>query len=547
VGVAGLKIGYPYHRLAAFILLVLGWIPVIMSYRMNRRQLQVRKAILRKKTKPYLPHVVVALVLLGAWYVTWTLFPVEKSPLAGMAPDELRADIDADLESYLMLRQSAGDLVAAFRQNGLLQRKVAELTREERAALRQLWRDGAMMFLEFDLLKGKYKGFYQVDYVAEPALHSDAFMLAYMAYVAQYSACLEVMELIGGDPFMETLLNEEGEGIPADGCFFMRQRLTHPNVLLRLNAAAAYYELVKKDVTFEAALLEEFEQQRRAFLKNMGAHADQLIENPLAVLERAAVEVMLPVQKSVAVQMSYIRTAKRDYLITPDTLSLYRERLEPGDILIQRRNWHLTNVGIPGFWPHVALYIGTPSEMEAYFSGIDPAPLQTLQSRVPGALEQLAQADADGYPLRVIEAIRPGVVFQSLETSARCDYLGVIRPNLSKEQKFKALLAAFSHYGKPYDLNFDFTTDNELVCSELVYKAYRPAGPLPLETEVINGRRLLPPNRLAEQAVAHMGGEQAFSFVLFLDAVEKDDTVVERDEAAFRTSWTRPKWDVLQH
>ncbi len=36
----------------------------------------------------------------------------------------------------------------------------------------------------------------------------------------------------------------------------------------------------------------------------------------VAILERAAFETMLPVQKSVAVQMSYIRTAKRDYLIS---------------------------------------------------------------------------------------------------------------------------------------------------------------------------------------------------------------------------------------
>ena len=136
--------------------------------------------------------------------------------------------------------------------------------------------------------------------------------------------------------------------------------------------------------------------------------------------------------------------------------------------------------------------------------------------------------------------------FQSLETSARCDYLGVIRPNLPKPEKFEAILGAFAHHGKPYDLNFDFTTDNALVCSELVYKAYQGAGPLPLTPEIISGRRLLPPNRLAEQAVAHMGEDKAFSFVLFLDAIEKSDTIVEHDAKAFAASWQRPKWDVMQ-
>jgi hypothetical protein len=162
-------------------------------------------------------------------------------------------------------------------------------------------------------------------------------------------------------------------------------------------------------------------------------------------------------------------------------------------------------------------------------------------------MQALEQTDEDGFPNRVLESIRPGVVFQSLETSARCDYLGVIRPNLSRAEKFKALLDAFAHYGKPYDLNFDFSTDNELVCSELVYKAYRASGRLPFEPEVISGRLLLPPNRMVEQAIAHLGDETApFSFVLFLDARERNDVVVEGDAAAFTASWARPKWDILQ-
>ncbi len=546
VVVLGMKIAYPAHRLVAFGLLGLGCIPLVVSYRMNRRLLHVQKVIIRKKTRPFLPHVIVALILLLAFYVTWALFPVEKSPLSDMTPEELGAGIRSDLNSYLMLCKTADDLIGTFEERGLLQSKISNLSQEQRETIRNLWRDGAMAFLEFDLLKGKYRGFYQIDYVAEPTLHSDAFLLAYMAYVAQYNACLQIVNLIGSNEFMETLLNEEGEGIPSDSYFFMKQRLTHPTVTLRLNAAAAYYELVKKEISIDPAVVADFKGRRKNFVQSLGAHADLFIENPLGILERAAFETMLPVQKSVAVQMSHIRTARRDYLITPEILTEYQTRFEPGDILIQRRNWHMTNIGIPGFWPHVALYVGTPEEIEVYFMELGFQPLETIKALYPDAFHALSQVDQDGCPVRIIEAIRPGVVFQSLETSARCDYLGVIRPNLSKAEKFKALLAAFSHFGKAYDLNFDFTTDNELVCSELVYKAYKSSGKLPLKPEIINGRRLLPPNRLAEQACAEMGADKAFSFVIFLDAVEKEDTIVERDQEAFKASRERPKWDIMQ-
>ncbi len=63
------------------------------------------------------------------------------------------------------------------------------------------------------------------------------------------------------------------------------------------------------------------------------------------------------------------------------------------------------------------------------------------------------------------------------------------------------------------DFNFDFTTYNSLIYSELIYKAYKAGGGLPLQPEVINDRRLLPSNRLAEQVVAKMGPAGAFSFL----------------------------------
>jgi len=43
----------------------------------------------------------------------------------------------------------------------------------------------------------------------------------------------------------------------------------------------------------------------------------------------------------------------------------------PGDVLLERRNWFMSNIGIPGFWPHVAFFIGTFEDIDRTFSGID--------------------------------------------------------------------------------------------------------------------------------------------------------------------------------
>jgi hypothetical protein len=547
VAVLGLRIGFPYHRLAGLALLGAGWIPLIISYRINRRLLRAHKKLVRRQLRPYLPHIVVALLLLWACYFAWVLVPVEKSLLAGIPPQQVRAEIQADLDSYLMLRKVTEDMLANFSQSGLLQRSVQDLSQAERNRLRSLWRDSIMVFHEFDLLKRKYRGFHQIDYVAHPQLHADAFLLAYMAYIVQYDAFLQLLGMLNGNPFVETLLNEGGDGFPSRALYRLRQRLTHPNVIVRINAGTAYYELVKKDFTLSLDLVADLEVRRRRFFKRMGRNADIVLENPLRILERMAFEAMYPVQKNVALQMSQIRTATRDYFITPEMLDAYRHLLQPGDILIQRRNWHMTNIGIPGFWPHAALFVGTPAQIDAFFGKPGFSPMDAIRAQYPDAFQALQNVDASGFPMSVIEAIRPGVVFQSLEESARCDYLGVIRPNLPRDKVFEVLLAAFSHAGKPYDLNFDFTTDNQLVCSELVYKAYKVAGELPFVPEIVNGRLLLSPNRMVEQAVANMGdGSAPFSFVLFLDAREKSGDVVARDIEAFKASHMRPKWDILQ-
>jgi len=49
---------------------------------------------------------------------------------------------------------------------------------------------------------------------------------------------------------------------------------------------------------------------------------------------------------------------------------------------------------------------------------------------------------------------------------------------------------------------------------------------------------------MAGQIIAHLN--DAFSFVLLLDANEQEDRVIEGNQASFIESWIRPKWDVLQ-
>jgi hypothetical protein len=151
--------------------------------------------------------------------------------------------------------------------------------------------------------------------------------------------------------------------------------------------------------------------------------------------------------------------------------------------------------------------------------------------------------------VRIIEAISEGVSLTTLEHSADCDSIAVLRPRLSKPEKAQAIVRAFHYTGRPYDFNFDFATDAELVCTELVYKSYEPANgftglKFPL-TEML-GRKLLPANEMARQFDSQQGtAEQQFDLVIFLDGQERKRNAVEGTLTDFRSSWQRPKWHVI--
>ena len=51
----------------------------------------------------------------------------------------------------------------------------------------------------------------------------------------------------------------------------------------------------------------------------------------------------------------------------------------------------------------------------------------------------------------------------------------MLRPQLTDGERREAIARAFSHHEKPYVFEFDFFSTNQIVCTELVYRAYDEA------------------------------------------------------------------------
>jgi hypothetical protein len=71
---------------------------------------------------------------------------------------------------------------------------------------------------------------------------------------------------------------------------------------------------------------------------------------------------------------------------------------------------------------------------------------------------------------------QPALDVDTLEKCLHVDHVAVLRPNLSDAEGRAALVEAFSHYGKPYDFEFDFNVTTRLVCTELIYRSWHLRG-----------------------------------------------------------------------
>lgn len=170
---------------------------------------------------------------------------------------------------------------------------------------------------------------------------------------------------------------------------------------------------------------------------------------------------------------------------------LQRDML-PGDILLVRKEYALTNYFLPGYWPHSALYVGNAETAQTM--GLHQ------HSHVALRWQQFLQCDQPNCG-RVIEAMKDGVQIRRLESPFKSDSILVIRPKLNPDSIKLALTRAFFHEGKEYDFSFDFTTSQRTVCTEVIYRAFDGVEGLQFPLSVRAGRMTLAALELVQMAL----------------------------------------------
>ncbi|MGV3624000.1 MAG: YiiX/YebB-like N1pC/P60 family cysteine hydrolase [Archangium sp.] len=480
-----------------------------------------------------------------------------------------------DLETLKQLVAGMSGVMARVKANDALFRKHLDVySPEQKETLLSTWGSLFSYFSAAEGLRQKYWDFVKLS-PTDPR-HAWGFLVTHTALTSMLAYGLQFASLTLNDKQLEVLFDEANEeyGVPSGSFAQFKWKAIHVATSTQLFTgdtwASATVPLMKRQETWDDAkwAFDEMKADSKIAQRELIRHGGKLYAgNGKDIAIDESMRTLFPAQRVFAEWMGDTRFARigQPLVTTDDIARVVIPKLLPGDVIVTRQNWFLSNIGLPGFWPHAELYVGTASDLSRSFDADtelnawvarQPEKAKTfsqlLQKRYPKKWKTYAEGtDFQGHaPIRVIESISEGVSFTAVEHAFGVDYLGALRPRLSPLEKARAIERAFKYQGRPYDFDFDFFSDSTLVCTELVYKAYQPGGGMKgVSLELVNvaGRRTLPANEIVKRFDKEAGKSEAqFDFVLFLDGSEATSKVVTSDEETFRKTWKRLKWDVAQ-
>lgn len=177
-----------------------------------------------------------------------------------------------------------------------------------------------------------------------------------------------------------------------------------------------------------------------------------------------------------------------------------RGQLRPLDILFERKTYKLSNYSIPGYWGHVAVFLGTKRQLVGL--GIwEAAELAPFRDRIEKGET-------------IFEVRKAGTRYQAYDRWLNMDAVAVARKEglgSGNREEILAVFGALAHQeGKPYDFAFDIADTKRITCTELLFLAY---GDVEWPTRAFLGRRYIAPDDVARVVSDHRSGFELVSYL----------------------------------
>lgn len=146
-------------------------------------------------------------------------------------------------------------------------------------------------------------------------------------------------------------------------------------------------------------------------------------------------------------------------MLTWDDYRKFTMKIKIGDILISRSAPYLfSNIGIPGFFKHAAIYTGT-------ITGVRNHKTHFI---TPTHFIATTKEKEITFKRTIVHAIGEGVVCQDFgEMFFHADYIVALRPFTTEIQQDKIIISALKQVGRSYDFKFNKHEKKKFYCTEL--------------------------------------------------------------------------------
>ena len=207
VAIFSTKLFFPYHRIIALVVYAVGWIPFLYSVFLRKHWLLQHKAGVGSFISAFWAHIIFGIILLLALYLFLVLFPITRSAFLGLSNEDIAQNIEKDKTLILYLDKRLENSMEAARKQEMFSIDFKNISGTEKEKLNEFWVEQIEVLLELDLLKERYKTFYQINAITRTVQHAGAFNNGYAAFVMQHYHALQLTEAVK-DNNMITYLNE---------------------------------------------------------------------------------------------------------------------------------------------------------------------------------------------------------------------------------------------------------------------------------------------------------------------------------------------------
>lgn len=428
MAVNGFKVFYPYHGLLAIPFLVLSMRYFISAFLFNKNKVTRSASFIfaRKKIIKYEKILFVIAMICIAFYIISKTLPRDSNPFANIEAGQLKELVEDNVIASTILLDNIESSGNSLLDSGLLQKE--ELTPDELVMLQEKWNEFLQAARNSEDMTDVHRYFSMISLIKMPETHAMSFVISYSLYVKKFELFEKITRATGNNERVIKALNEyspvfEGK----DSYFDVRGRHVSHETMLRRNLGRGYLYFLNTVVSDKKlgeeykTLVRESLESHNYIIKQLPSTASTLALDSKGNVESTLFKGWFPIQKNVANALGNISVSTRkETFITLDQIEEMRLFLHPGDILIQRRNWHASNVGIPGFWPHAALYIGTLEDADLFFREVFPFEgylkfSELLEKEHPLLYEKYKIKDDRGQSYAVIEGLADGIILQSLK------------------------------------------------------------------------------------------------------------------------------------